>query len=62
MVAEHTWLVGDVNLIAAKCLQSEVQSVCHIFRPHVGATLPRDKVASLFVQDRAKNHRRQCRG
>lgn len=31
VVAEQTWLVNDVNLIAARCLQRQVLRVGHIF-------------------------------
>ena len=41
----------DVNLIAAGCLQSQIQRVRHIFGPHVGAQLPRNDIAAVIVQD-----------
>ena len=40
VVAEQTWLVNDMNLIAARCLQRQVQRVGHIFSPLGRAELP----------------------
>jgi len=43
-----------MNLVTARRLQSEVQCICHVFSPHVGAELPGDNVAAVIVEDRAK--------
>ena len=37
VVAEQSWLMNDVNLVATRSLQSKVERVRHIFCPHVGA-------------------------
>ena len=54
VIAEQTWLVNDVHLIAAGCLQCEVQRVGDVLSPHVGAELPGDDVAAVIVEDRAE--------
>ena len=54
VVAEQTRLVDDVNLVAAGCLQAQIQRVCHVLSPHVGAQLPSDDVAAVIVQNRAE--------
>ena len=43
-----------MHLIAAGCLQCEVQRVGYVFSPHVGAELPRDDVAAVIVEYRAE--------
>ena len=43
-----------MNLITAGSLQCELQRICHIFCPHVGAKLPGDDVAAVIVEDRAE--------
>ena len=54
VVAEQTWFVDDVNLIATRCFQSQVQCVRHVLCPHVCAEFPRDDIAAVIVQDRTK--------
>ncbi len=54
VVAEQTWFVNDVNLIATRRCQSQVQRVRHVLSPHVCAEFPRDDVAAVIVQDRTK--------
>ena len=43
-----------MHLIAAGCLQCEVQRIGYVFSPHVGAEFPRDDVAAVIVEDRAE--------
>jgi len=54
VVAEQTWFVDDVDLVATRCLQSQVQRVRHVLGSHVRAEFPRDDVAAVIVQDRAE--------
>ena len=44
----------DMDLIATRGLQSQVQHVCHILSPHVRAELPRNDVTAEIVQSRAE--------
>ena len=46
--------MNDVDLIATRRLQCQIQSVGHILSPHVSAELPRDDVAAVIVQDCAE--------
>jgi hypothetical protein len=46
--------MDDVHLIAARSLQSQVECVCNILRPHVGAELPRDDISAVIVQNCAE--------
>lgn len=43
--------MDDVNLIAPRYLQSQVQRVCDVFSSHVCTELPCDDVAAVIVQD-----------
>ncbi len=43
-----------MNLITARCLQGQIEGVCHILSPHGRAELPRDDVAAVVVQNRAE--------
>ncbi len=54
VVTEQAWLMDDMHLITARCLQCEVQRIRHIFGSHVGAEFPRDDVTAVIVQDRAE--------
>ena len=54
VVAEQSWLVDDVNLVAAGRLQGEVQCIRYILRPHVGTKLPRNDVTAVVVENRAE--------
>jgi hypothetical protein len=46
--------MNDMNLVAAGCLQRQVQRIGHIFSPHGRAELPRDDVAAVVVEGRAE--------
>ena len=46
--------MDGVHLIAARSLQSQVECVCNILRPHVGAELPRDDISAVIVQNCAE--------
>jgi len=46
--------VNDMHLVAAGCLQGQVQRIGNVFSPHVGAKLPRHDVAAVIIKDCAK--------
>ena len=50
----QTQFINDVNLVAARRLQCEVQRIRHIFSPHVGAEIPEDNVTAVIIEDRAE--------
>ena len=54
IIAQQSRLVNNVDLIAARRLQCQIQSVGHILSPHVSAELPRDDVSAVIVQDCAE--------
>ena len=54
VVAEQSWPVDDMNLVTAGCLQCEIQRICYVLGPHVGAQLPRDDITAVIVQNRAE--------
>ena len=46
--------MNNMNLVAARRLQCEIQCVGNVFGPPVGAELPGDDVAAVVVEDRAE--------
>ena len=54
VVAAQARLVNNVDLVATRCLQSQVQRVRHVLGPHVRTEFPRDDVPAVIVQDRAE--------
>ena len=54
IIAQQAWLLDDMNLITARCLQRQIEGVCHILSAHGRAELPRDDVAAVIVQHRAE--------
>ena len=48
-VAEQTWFVDDMNLITARCLQSQFQRVGNIFGFHVRAEFQSDDIAVVII-------------
>ena len=54
VVAEQARLVNNVDLVATRCLQSQVQRVRHVLGSHVRAKFPRDDVPAIIVQNRAE--------
>ena len=54
IVAEQTWFVDNMSLVAARGLQSQIECVCDVLRPHVRAEFPRYDVAAVIVQDCAE--------
>jgi hypothetical protein len=51
VIAEQPWLVDDLDPVAARCLQGQLEGLRHIVRPHGRAQLPGDDVAGVVVED-----------
>ena len=43
-----------MHLVAARCLQGELQRIGNVFSPHVGAKLPGHDVAAVIIKDCAE--------
>ena len=49
VVAEQARLMNNVDLVAARCLQSQVQRVRHVLGSHVRTEFPRDDVPAVVL-------------